>query len=209
VKGTARQVARIERDVHYFALRRVELSVDESPPRIVFDPVFDDPMILMKLGARRGDCRGLGIALRWGRQHRSRSKKEVAMSDEYAFRGWIDAPYSEALARVKEALKTEGFGVLTEADMKSTFAEKLGVEFRAYAILGACNPPLSHRALSQELDAGLVLPCNVVVYEDAEGTQVVIADPQIVVQTLDKPGLESIAREARAKLERVAVALRG
>ncbi len=130
------------------------------------------------------------------------------MTDEYAFRARVDAPYFEALARVKDALKTEGFGVLTEVDMKSTFAEKLGVEFRAYAILGACNPPLSHRALSKELDAGLVLPCNVVVYEDGEGTEVVIADPEVIVQTLGKPGLVSIAWDAREKVQRVAAALR-
>lgn len=130
------------------------------------------------------------------------------MTGEYAFRARIDAPYSSALARVKEALKAEGFGVLTEVDMKSTFAEKLGAEFRAYAILGACNPPLSHRALSQELDAGLVLPCNVVVYEDGDGTEVVIADPQTTVQTLGKSDLGGIAQEAREKLERVAEALR-
>ncbi len=130
------------------------------------------------------------------------------MTDEYAFRARINAPYSEALARVKEALKAEGFGVLTEVDMKSTFAEKLDVEFRAYAILGACNPPLSHRALSQELDAGLVLPCNVVVYEVGEGTEVVIADPEVIVQTLGKPDLMGIAWDAREKLQRVAAALR-
>jgi uncharacterized protein (DUF302 family) len=109
---------------------------------------------------------------------------------------------------VKEALKAEGFGVLTEVDVKATFAEKLGVAFRAYAILGACNPPLSHGALSQELDAGLVLPCNVVVYEDREGTEVVIADPQVIVRTLGKPDLEGVAKEARSKLARVAEALR-
>ena len=130
------------------------------------------------------------------------------MTGEYAFRARIDAPYSRALTRVKEALAAEGFGVLTEVDVKSTFAEKLGVEFRAYAILGACNPPLSHAALSQELDAGLVLPCNVVVYEDGEATGVVIADPHVIVQTLGKPDLEGMAREARKKLGRVAEALR-
>ena len=130
------------------------------------------------------------------------------MTGEYAFRARIDAPYSDALARVKEALKAEGFGVLTEVDVKSTFAEKLGVEFRAYAILGACNPPLSHVALSQELDSGLILPCNVVVYEDGEGTEVVIADPYAIVRTLGKPDLDGMAREARKKLGRVAEALR-
>lgn len=130
------------------------------------------------------------------------------MTGEYAFRARIDAPYSDALARVKEALKAEGFGVLTEVDVKSTFAEKLGVEFRAYAILGACNPPLSHAALSQELDSGLILPCNVVVYEEGEGTEVVIADPHAIVRTLGKPDLDGMAREARKKLGRVAEALR-
>lgn len=131
------------------------------------------------------------------------------MASDYAFRVRIEVPYDEAMARVKEALKAEEFGVLTEVDVKSTFATKLGVEFRPYAILGACNPPLSHRALSQELDAGLVLPCNVVVYEDGSGVEVVIADPRIIVRMLDRPGLESIAREARDKLERVAAVLRG
>jgi uncharacterized protein (DUF302 family) len=131
------------------------------------------------------------------------------MTSEYAFRVRVDAPYSVALTRVKEALKAEGFGVLTEVDVKSTFAEKLGVAFRDDSILGACNPSLSHRALSQELDAGLVLPCNVVVYEEGDGADVVIADPQIIVRTLSKADLESIARQARDKLERVAAALQG
>ncbi|MBE0636093.1 DUF302 domain-containing protein [Candidatus Bipolaricaulota bacterium] len=130
------------------------------------------------------------------------------MKDKYAFRAHIDASFPLALARVKDALKTEGFGVLTEVDVKQTFAEKLGVEFRSYAILGACNPPLSHSALSQELDAGLVLPCNVVVYEEGDGTEVVIADPQTLVRTLGKQNLEGVALEARRKLGRVAEALR-
>ena len=130
------------------------------------------------------------------------------MGTDYAFRVRIDAPYDEALTRVKEALKAEGFGVLSEVDVKATFAAKLGVDFRPYAILGACNPPLSHRALSRELDAGLVLPCNVVVYQDGDGSEVVIADPEIIVQTLDKPDLMEIAQDARGKLEQVAAALR-
>ena len=131
------------------------------------------------------------------------------MTGDYAFRVRIRAPYEETLVRVKEALKAEGFGILTEVDVKATFAAKLAVEFRPYAILGACNPPLSHRALSRELDAGLVLPCNVVVYEDGDGTEVVIADPGVVVETLGKPDLVDIARDAREKLERVAASLRG
>ena len=131
------------------------------------------------------------------------------MDADYAFRARIPAPYEETLERVKEALKAEGFGILTEVDVRATFAAKLGVEFRPYAILGACNPPLSHRALSRELDAGLVLPCNVVVFEDGDGTEVVIADPGIVVGTLGAPDLIEIAQDAREKLERVAAALRG
>jgi len=130
------------------------------------------------------------------------------MTRDYAFRVRLDAPYDEALTRVKGSLKAEGFGVLTEVDVKATFEAKLGVEFRPYGILGACNPPLSHRALSRELDAGLVLPCNVVVYEDGDGTEVAIADPEIIVQTLNKPDLAEIARDAREKLQRVAASLR-
>ena len=130
------------------------------------------------------------------------------MREDYALRVTIDALFDEALARVKSELKAEGFGVLTEIDVRETFREKLGVDFRPYAILGACNPPLSHRALSHESDAGLVLPCNVIVYQDDAGTTVAIADPTVIARPLGKPALEGVSREAREKLARVAAALR-
>src|SRR3990170_7542117 len=103
------------------------------------------------------------------------------MSDNpaYGFKKTLNASVDEADARVREELKKEGFGVLTEIDVKSTLKQKLGVDFRPYRILGACNPPLAHRALSEEVDIGLLLPCNVVVYAgDEAGTSVVaVLDP--------------------------------
>lgn len=111
--------------------------------------------------------------------------------------------HADALASVRKALPSEGFGVLTEIDMRATLAAKLGVEFRPYTILGACNPPLAHRALQAELEVGLMLPCNVIVYEvDAGHTVVTAIDPtQTVAAT--HPALLPIAEEVRAKLARV------
>jgi uncharacterized protein (DUF302 family) len=129
-----------------------------------------------------------------------------------AYEVTIDAPYSEALKRVIEALKVEGFGVLTRIDVHDTFREKLGVEFRNYSILGACNPPLAHKALSARPDAGLMLPCNVIVEETAGGTLVRIADPAAMMQAgglAGDPVLEEVGGEAERRLKRVAAALRG
>ena len=133
------------------------------------------------------------------------------MSDT-AFEIRIGASYDEALPQVIEALKAEGFGVLTRIDVHDAFREKLGVEFRNYCILGACNPPLAHRALSNRPDAGLMLPCNVVVEEDAEGTLVRIADPAAMMQAgglAGDPVLQEVGGEAEQRLKRVAEALRG
>jgi uncharacterized protein (DUF302 family) len=124
----------------------------------------------------------------------------------------IAAPYGEALQRVIEALKAEGFGVLTRIDVHDAFREKLGIEFRNYSILGACNPPLAHKALSARPDAGLLLPCNVIVEEIAAGTLVRIADPAAMMQAgglAGDPVLEEVGAEAERRLQRVAAALKG
>jgi uncharacterized protein (DUF302 family) len=125
----------------------------------------------------------------------------------YSLKVKLGLPYEQALERVTEALKEEGFGVLTRIDVKATLIEKLDAEFRKYVILGACNPPLAHRALAADLDVGLLLPCNVVVYEEEGGSVVGIMDPISMLGIIHKPGLEEVAREARSRLERVAGAL--
>jgi uncharacterized protein (DUF302 family) len=117
--------------------------------------------------------------------------------------------FDTAVERVTAALKREGFGILTRIDVKATLQEKLGVDFRRYVILGACNPPLAHRALQADLDVGLLLPCNVVVYETAEDESVIaLVDPLTMLGVLPAPGLSAVAEDAAARLERVAAALR-
>ena len=116
--------------------------------------------------------------------------------------------YEEALEAVKAALKAEGFGVLTEIDVKDTMKQKLGVDFRRYDIIGACNPPLAHRALSTELDIGLLLPCNVVVYEEEGGGCTVAAlDPMQMMSFTGNAELDSVAKEARERLSRALTAV--
>ena len=103
------------------------------------------------------------------------SAKEVRQL-KYGFSKTVNAPFDEALERTREALKTEGFGVLSEIDIKEKLKERLGVDFRRYVILGACNPPLAHKSLQEEIDIGLLLPCNLVVYDgEREGESVVAA----------------------------------
>jgi len=115
----------------------------------------------------------------------------------------VPLTYAEAVEKTIAALKTEGFGVLTSIDVKQTMKEKLGEEYRPYVILGACNPPLAHRALSAAPEVGLLLPCNVVVYEEEGGCVVSAMDPTAAMHMVSHPELEAVAKEARAKLERV------
>jgi uncharacterized protein (DUF302 family) len=128
---------------------------------------------------------------------------------DYAFRSRLGLPYEEAVEKVVAALKNEGFGVLTEVDVKATVKEKLDVDFRKYVIMGACNPPLAHQALSTDLDIGLLLPCNVIVYEDDGESVVAILDPISMLDVVENPDLDPVAEEARSRLGRVAKALEG
>ncbi|HUH12817.1 MAG TPA: DUF302 domain-containing protein [Longimicrobiales bacterium] len=122
----------------------------------------------------------------------------------YAIARTLELPFEEADRRVREALQSEGFGVLTEIDVRATLKEKLGVDFPAYEILGACNPPLAHQALLAEPDVGLLLPCNVVVRDAGNGNTVIEAlDPEIQLEVADNPRLREMAGEVRARMERV------
>jgi uncharacterized protein (DUF302 family) len=131
--------------------------------------------------------------------------------DDYAFTVHLDVLYDDALERVIAALKDEGFGVLTSIDVRQTLKEKIGVDFRRYAILGACNPTLANRALGTDPQVGLLLPCNVIVYEDEDeagsGTTVSVVDPLGMLAGLEARDLAAVAEEAHARLSRVAAAL--
>ena len=123
----------------------------------------------------------------------------------------LDAPFETAMQRVRDALKAEGFGVITEIDVRATFKEKLGKEFRPYAILGACNPPLAHRALSADPEVGLLLPCNVTVEAEGAGSSIVrLVDPMSMMAAGEfgaSPAVNEVAADAHARLVRVADAL--
>jgi uncharacterized protein (DUF302 family) len=122
----------------------------------------------------------------------------------YGFGVSLGLPYAEAIERVRAALKEQGFGVLTEIDVQATLKAKLDVDFRPYVILGACNPPLAHRALSADLGIGLLLPCNVIVYDNGDGSSTVeVMDPEAALALVgDDPTIAKVAREARARLRR-------
>jgi uncharacterized protein (DUF302 family) len=118
--------------------------------------------------------------------------------------------YSAAVEAVKTALKAEGFGVLTEIDVADTMKQKLGQEFRRYDIIGACNPPLAHRALEADIDIGLLLPCNVIVYEDEAGGSVIAAlDPETMMRLTKDDRLTPVAAEARSRLVRALRSVEG
>jgi uncharacterized protein (DUF302 family) len=119
-----------------------------------------------------------------------------------------DLSYEQAITKVTDELKKEGFGVLTEIDVKETLKKKLNVDFRPYKILGACNPTLAHQALEKEVELGMFLPCNVIVYRGNDGRTVVSAvDPKVALGRLDRPLLEPIAEEVAARLKRVIAAV--
>jgi len=122
----------------------------------------------------------------------------------YAFTRILSTSYEDAISKVRDALKEEGFGVLTEIDVKETLKKKLGVDFRKYVILGACNPPYAHRTLQTDLDVGLLLPCNVIVYEtDDQKAYVSAINPVSALQVIKNRELRKIAEEVSEKLKRV------
>lgn len=129
----------------------------------------------------------------------------ISQTRRYAISTTVALPYDQAVEHTRAALAKEGFGVLTEIDVRATLKKKLDVEFRPYIILGACNPPLAHKALTAELDIGLLLPCNVVVYAaDEPGKSVVAAlDPVAALSLSGNEGIGPLASEVRSRLERV------
>jgi len=121
---------------------------------------------------------------------------------DYGYKRTIEAGFSEALERTREALKKEGFGVLSEIDIKAKLEEKLGVDFGKYVILGACNPPIAYQALQEEIGLGLLLPCNVVVYEDQGETVVAAIDAAKMLSVVGNPKLDAAAGTVNEKLRR-------
>ncbi|MCW5961983.1 MAG: DUF302 domain-containing protein [Pyrinomonadaceae bacterium] len=118
----------------------------------------------------------------------------------YGYRREIESSFDETVRQTREALQKEGFGVLTEIDMKEKLKEKLDVDFRNYVILGACNPPLAHLALQEDLDIGLLLPCNVIVYETEKGSVVAAIDAKKMLSVAENPNLENTAETVNEKL---------
>ncbi len=110
------------------------------------------------------------------------------------------APFAEAVARVQDALRAQGFGVLTEIDVQATLRDKLGEEMEPYLILGACNPPLAHRALTADRSIGLLLPCNVVVRTESGQTVIEALDPQVMIMIAGEGSLQPVADEAASRL---------
>jgi len=126
-----------------------------------------------------------------------------SLKHEYGIRRRVELPFDIAVQKTKAALQAQGFGVLSEIDLKAKLKEKLGVDFKRYLILGACNPPLAYKALQAEPEIGLLLPCNVIVYELDEHASIVAAiDPDSMTAIIgDNRAVEEVARDARKRLE--------
>jgi uncharacterized protein (DUF302 family) len=122
---------------------------------------------------------------------------------KYGFSKTVSLSYEQAVEKVTDELKKEGFGVLTTIDVKETLKKKLDVDFKKYIILGACNPPFAHKALAAEEEIGLLLPCNVIVYEKENQTVVSIFDPMVMTAILENESMKPIAEEVQARLHRV------
>lgn len=131
------------------------------------------------------------------------------MATDIGIRTTLNLPYEQAVQKTTDALKAEGFGVLTQIDVQSTLKQKINADFRRYVILGACNPALAHRALSANLNVGLLLPCNVTVYEEGNGSVVTAVDPLETLGALKEDSVaHEVAVEARARLQRVIASLK-
>lgn len=126
----------------------------------------------------------------------------------YYFNKTLDLSFEDAIVKVTEELKKEGFGILTEIDVQATLKKKLDVDFRPYKILGACNPPFAHKALTAEPHIGIYLPCNVIVQDLGDGkTEVAAVDPLVAMSRVENSALEPVAKEVQEKLQRVIAAL--
>lgn len=121
----------------------------------------------------------------------------------YGFSKTLDIPFEKAIEKVTSELKKEGFGVLTSIDVKETLKQKINVDFKKYTILGACNPPIAHKALQEEEELGLLLPCNVIVYEKDNKTNVSFFDPMVMTWVIDNDNMKPIASEVKEKLQKV------
>ncbi|MEE9449919.1 MAG: DUF302 domain-containing protein [Ignavibacteriaceae bacterium] len=122
---------------------------------------------------------------------------------QYGFSKTVDLLFEQTIEKVTEELKKEGFGVLTTIDVKDTLKKKIDVDFKKYTILGACNPPIAHKSLQTEEEIGLLLPCNVIVYEKDDKTNVSVFDPMLMINIIDNEKMEPIAKEVKEKLQRV------
>jgi uncharacterized protein (DUF302 family) len=167
-------------------------------------------VLLMIIGADNESPGGARQAASFGPQTSEEAKSMNTQAScngkpafPYGYGRTLDVPFGEALERARAALASEGFGVLCEIDLKEKLRQKLGVDFRNYVILGACNPPLAYQILQRELNIGLLLPCNVVVYEDSGRTVVAAIDAVRMISVVGNREIESMAGLVNEKLQRV------